>query len=485
MRKVIALFYVIIMTECLLATDTLRVNMSEMLADYPVDADGKWMGTYDGELTTIDNDIFSFSHMMYVPGGASNTAKSYWDGFTLCNSGDTKNYGMSGSSDGWIKHQWGCMAGGGIDSTGAVVHGAPYLVAYWAFANEANNEHSVSINFSDGITHRPLGAWICNHPWPYYGNMNSDGFAHGFATNGDYFRLIAHGLDEDGKEVGNPVVLYLAQFHGDTLDQRADWMWMDLSSFGQVNGVYFTMESTDSSPTLGPNTAVYFCLGGFEALEHVDEVARPTGVTATALDENTVQLTWNRVEEADRYVVYVDSVLQDTVYGRKNTSYTVSGLTCYTTYKFSVQAVSEFGEVSQWGSDIIRMPDLTAPTMPANLVAVAHDYSIDITWDASTDNVGVDRYYIYLEGAVDGRTNKTSYEVADLGKDTEYSISVEARDAAGNRSEKAQIVVRTGNSATGVHASTSTAATRKLIVNGQLYIQRESAVYNSMGQSVQ
>ena len=131
--------------------------------------------------------------------------------------------------------------------------------------------------------------------------------------------------------------------------------------------------------------------------------------------------------------------------------------------------------------------DLPASLKTINASAFASNTLLETFTSSNSINItndcfALDKGVLYVKN-LSGKYTLETYPRAK--KDTEYTISVEARDAAGNRSEKAQIVVRTGNSATGVHASTSTAATRKLIVNGQLYIQRESAVYNSMGQSVQ
>jgi hypothetical protein len=46
------------------------------------------------------------------------------------------------------------------------------------------------------------------------------------------------------------------------------------------------------------NTAAFFCLGGMEILEHVDEIPRPAGLEAEPLDENSVKVTWHKVSDA-------------------------------------------------------------------------------------------------------------------------------------------------------------------------------------------
>ena len=286
-----------------MSTDTIRLDMQAFMEDYPLDADGKWVYTYSGDYPSVDFEDFRFTHLSNAmqAQGTDEHGMQYWDGFTICTNGDDTDYGMAGSSADWSAHQWGCMAGGGLDAEGQVVKGAPYLVAYWGYNYETEGIRSLQTDFNDGLTHRPVGVWICNHPWAYYGIQHDDGFAHSFADNGAFFKLIIHGLDEENKEAGMPVTVPLASFHDNALDISSEWQWVDLSSLGQVNGLYYTLESSDNAGALGMNTAAFFCLGGMEILEHVDEIPRPTGLEAEPLDENRVKVTWSKVRDAAYY----------------------------------------------------------------------------------------------------------------------------------------------------------------------------------------
>ncbi len=78
-------------------------------------------------------------------------------------------------------------------------------------------------------------------------------------------------------------------------------------------------------------------------------------------------------------------------------------------------------------------PDTEAPTDPTNLVASnISDTSATLTWTASTDNVGVARYNISIDGSVVGTSTTTSFNVTGLSPSTQYAASVNAEDAAGN-----------------------------------------------------
>ena len=196
------------------------------------------------------------------------------------------------------------------------------------------------------------------------------------------------------------------------------------------------------------NTAAYFCLGGMEILAHVDEIARPSGLEAEALDENRVQVTWKEVEDAAYYRLYRDSVLVDST---ETTSYVFTDLKTYTQYRFFAQAVSAYGESSDWGYVSARTKDLTPPTPPTNLRTIEVEmYKIVLTWDAGTDNIAVDKYVVYVNGKKYSRPKFTTVTITGLDPATDYLIEVETLDTSGNVSEKESIHVTTLSSPTGI-----------------------------------
>ncbi|RKP57302.1 fibronectin type III domain-containing protein [Cohnella endophytica] len=77
--------------------------------------------------------------------------------------------------------------------------------------------------------------------------------------------------------------------------------------------------------------------------------------------------------------------------------------------------------------------DTQAPTAPAGLTATAASSSqINLSWSASTDNVGVTGYDVYRNGSVVGTSTSTAYNDTGLTASTAYSYTVKAKDAAGN-----------------------------------------------------
>ena len=89
--------------------------------------------------------------------------------------------------------------------------------------------------------------------------------------------------------------------------------------------------------------------------------------------------------------------------------------------------------------------DTTPPTEPAPLtVSPSGTTGLALTWAASTDDVGVLGYHVYLGGSRVGSTPATSYTVSGLACGTTYGLAVEAYDAAGNVSPRAVASATTG-----------------------------------------
>lgn len=81
-------------------------------------------------------------------------------------------------------------------------------------------------------------------------------------------------------------------------------------------------------------------------------------------------------------------------------------------------------------------PDVVPPSAPSGLSYTATTTSINLSWQASTDNVKVAGYKIYRNGAVVGNSLSTSFLDKDLLPNTDYLYAVSAYDKAGNESPK-------------------------------------------------
>jgi chitodextrinase len=86
------------------------------------------------------------------------------------------------------------------------------------------------------------------------------------------------------------------------------------------------------------------------------------------------------------------------------------------------------------------------PTVPTNLASVARNsQTIRLTWDASTDNVGVVGYLIFRDEHYAGsqRNGTTTFLDEQLEPGTTYTYQVRAFDAAGNQSKPSNVTTVT------------------------------------------
>ena len=89
-------------------------------------------------------------------------------------------------------------------------------------------------------------------------------------------------------------------------------------------------------------------------------------------------------------------------------------------------------EVSAIYNNTGAPPDTTPPTTPGNVTATAVSPSqINVSWSASTDNVGAG-YRVFRNGTLAGTVTALSYSDTGLAASTTYSYTVSAFDAAGN-----------------------------------------------------
>jgi hypothetical protein len=85
--------------------------------------------------------------------------------------------------------------------------------------------------------------------------------------------------------------------------------------------------------------------------------------------------------------------------------------------------------------------DTEPPTAPGLAVPVTGGHDVRLSWTPSTDNVAVDDYKVFQNGALVTRTDKTTYDITGLPDAWPANYTVVATDTAGNPS--ASSVMRT------------------------------------------
>jgi subtilisin family serine protease/chitodextrinase len=200
----------------------------------------------------------------------------------------------------------------------------------------------------------------------------------------------------------------------------------------KYNGAQTACESFDYGEVEDYNVNITSGGGG-----DTEAPTAPTNLSSSNITETSVDLSWDASSDnvgVDHYTVFQDGSSIGTT---SNTSYSVSGLTAATTYTFTVKAEDAAGNISAASNalDVTTnsSQDTEAPTAPTNLSSSnITETSVDLSWDASSDNVGVDHYTVFQDGSSIGTTSNTSYSVTGLTAATTYTFTVKAEDAAGN-----------------------------------------------------
>ncbi len=177
-----------------------------------------------------------------------------------------------------------------------------------------------------------------------------------------------------------------------------------------------------------------------------------TGATATS-----VSLRWNAATDnvgVTGYRLYRNGTLVTTTTGL---SYTFTGLSCGTSYTFALEAVDAAGNASNRAEAsgttsttacVAAPTDGQAPASPTGMAWTGiTPTSISVGWNAATDNVGVTGYRLYRDGVLATTTTALSHTFEGLTCGTRYTIAIEAIDAAGNASNRAEATGATSTQA--------------------------------------
>jgi chitodextrinase len=176
-------------------------------------------------------------------------------------------------------------------------------------------------------------------------------------------------------------------------------------------------------------------------------LSEPTGLGLVFRNRNSIVFNWNS-NPSDQlvkgYKIYVDGSLVDTIL--LQTAYTLTGLDASTTYSIQVSAYNSQGLESSLSTPALSVTTLATdtqpPTAPTNLRLVSmSEVDVTIDWSASTDNVGVAGYEVYVDGVLNKTVTDTTAEIYGLSSATRYEVYVRAKDAVPNYSEISNTIV--------------------------------------------
>jgi hypothetical protein len=177
---------------------------------------------------------------------------------------------------------------------------------------------------------------------------------------------------------------------------------------------------------------------------------------ASSTTATTSNISWTTNESSTSQVEYGSSSTYNassTLDSATTTSHTVllSGLATSTLYHFrilSADSNNNLATSTDYTFTTTSGPDVSAPTAPGSFTATSTSSSqINLSWNASSDNIGVSGYNIYRNNSFLASTTQLSYSDTGLTASTAYSYYSNAFDAANNLSSSSTPAVATTSAA--------------------------------------
>ena len=242
--------------------------------------------------------------------------------------------------------------------------------------------------------------------------------------------------------------------NGVTLQQPTGYLTYNWTRVGNSNilGTSDTFRVTSAGDYVVKTTEPFGCLSEFSNPFKVVNANGPnkpspaSNVVATGISRTEMKIDWveNPAPQYNEtnYEVYQSSTAGGpyTLVGitaQDVTTFTVTGLTEGSRHYYIVRAVNTTG-ASPLSTEVAgtTVPDNSAPTAPAGLRIISStDNSVELDWNPSSDNVGVELYDIYINNVKSYSTTSNAFTCFNLTvADSGYMFVVRARDAAGNES---------------------------------------------------
>jgi chitodextrinase len=226
----------------------------------------------------------------------------------------------------------------------------------------------------------------------------------------------------------------------------ANGTWITYTFTGLTCGTSYTL-AVDAVDVAGNRSGKATLTGSTSACSipgaDTSPPTAPSNLAATSTTASSITLGWSASTDNVGVAGYGRYSNGTRLSDGTGTTYTFSGLTCGKSYVLAVDAYDAAGNRSATtqiaASTSACSADTTPPSNPTNQqIGPVSQTSITMTWGAATDNVGVAGYRAFLNSVVSGTTTTLSYTYTGLTCGTTYTLALEAFDAAGNVSNRAE-----------------------------------------------
>lgn len=168
----------------------------------------------------------------------------------------------------------------------------------------------------------------------------------------------------------------------------------------------------------------------------------PSNLHATQISESQVNLSWNASTDnvvVGGYKIYRNGNL---LASSGTNSYADMTVSLENTYTYAVSAFDGVGNESDRSTVLtVTVKDLTRPSTPTGLRAKAQSSSkLALSWNASTDNVGVIGYKVYRNSTLIKLSLSRYYTDTSVRAGKTYNYQVAAFDVRGNTSLRSSSV---------------------------------------------
>jgi hypothetical protein len=164
------------------------------------------------------------------------------------------------------------------------------------------------------------------------------------------------------------------------------------------------------------------------------KIGKPAKVEVTTTSSISIDISWNKVEEASGYDLMVDGKIIENVV---TNAYSHTDLAPNTMHTYMVRA-RDNENIGEWTNKISAFTNVA---VPAGIAAISKSNSIIITWDEVD---GAESYEIMADGKVIGTNTKTIYEHTELLPNTQHSYRVRAKNANGVSDWSTELIQITG-----------------------------------------